>query len=286
MLGSLFRNTGKKIPSRGASSSHRRSAFLSKSGNPKNKLSVQKTNISRRNYASSELELSESFLNGTTAAYVEDMFVAWKQDPSSVHASWASYFKLVESGAAPGEGFAIPPTLAPGSPHYGSGLTSSASSQSVSPDTADRLLQDHMKLYLLVRAYQVRGHFVANIDPLELTIHERPAELTLEHYGFTKADLEREFYLSGTLAKGILANAQTRKLKDIVASLEKVYCNTIGIEYMHIQDREEANWLRARFEVDNRAQFSKEEKLNLLDRLLWGCHFEKFLSLKYPYDKR
>lgn len=229
--------------------------------------------------------LSETFIDGTSANYVEEMFDKWQKDPTSVHASWAAYFKNVESGAPMGSGYAVPSTLAsPSLFPTPSGVPQSSSAGSL-PN--EQILLDHMKVMLLIRAYQVRGHVLAKIDPLELMPRERPTELQIETYGFSQADLDREFFLSGKLLSGILSGSKTkRSLREIIAILEQTYCGSIGVEYMHIQDRLRSNWIRERFETEEKYQLSKEQKINLIDRLAWATLFEQFLSKKFATAKR
>lgn len=102
---------------------------------------------------------------------------------------------------------------------------------------------------MLIRAYQVSGHMKANLDPLNLDIRTPPAELDPASYGFSAADMDREFAVGVETMTGILGTGnQPQTLKSIIARLEKAYCDTIGFEYMHIQDRDKCNWLRDKIE--------------------------------------
>jgi 2-oxoglutarate dehydrogenase E1 component len=229
-------------------------------------------------------QLSETFLSGTSANYVEEMWEAWRSDPKSVHVSWATYFQNVASGSAPGEGWAMPPSIGSSSfyPVPGSAPASSATSP-----TSEDALSDHMKLMLVIRAYQVRGHVVAKLDPLEITQRERPTELKIETYGFSERDLDREFFVGGNLLSGILSSGKHRRtLREIIRILEQTYCGTIGVEYMHIQDRLRANWIRERFETVEKYKLTKDQKIQLIDRLTWATDFERFLAMKWGTAKR
>jgi len=243
-----------------------------------------------RNYASAPAslrQLSETFLNGTNAAYVEEMFEAWKRDPKSVHVSWASFFKNLESGAAPGEGWVMPPTLGT-SPHFMSSPSQQTIVQQVQTLAGgDRTLEEHLKVQLLIRAYQFRGHELADLDPLKIDVRERPLELQLETYGFTQADLDREFFIyAAGLHTGLLAGKPRRTLREIISILDQAYCKTIGVEFMHCRSRERANWIRQKFELDSIAEPSKGERITILDRLLWATKFEQFLKSKWNTTKR
>ncbi|GME72460.1 unnamed protein product [Ambrosiozyma monospora] len=180
-----------------------------------------------------------------------------------------------------------PPTLVPAAIGTGSEII---------PATPSNIGQDdvfvHLKTQLLVRAYQVRGHLKAHIDPLGISFGDNaakstPKELTLEYYGFTDADLEKEI----TLGPGILPmfatdTKKTMKLKDVIATCEKTYCSTYGVEYIHIPSREKCDWLRTRVEIPQPYKFTPDQKRQILDRLIWACEFENFLSTKFPNDKR
>lgn len=221
--------------------------------------------------------LSESFLNGTSANYVEQMYESWKKDPNSVHASWASFFHNMELNAPPGEAWTPPPKIEISGPSI---------SKRFSNEEIENILTDHYKLLNLVRAYQVRGHELADIDPLGILNRKKPNELELSTYGFTEKDLDKEFFLSTTHLSGVLAGKRRRTLREILRILEQTYCRSIGVEFMHIQSREQSNWIRSRVELDEPYQFSKEKKIILLDRLTWATNFEGFLKTKYVSAKR
>lgn len=244
----------------------------------------------KKNYASgpaSLRQLSETFLTSTNAEYVEEMWEAWKKDPTSVHVSWAAFFKNLEAGAPLGEGWVIPPTLAT-APHFMAPPTQQAVQQQVQNLAGgDKLLEDHLKVQLLIRAYQFRGHELASLDPLGMSNPEKPAELSLSMYGFTEADLDREFftYASG-LHAGLLAGKPRRTLREIISILDRAYCKSLGVEFMHMRSRERANWIRKKLELDVTPEPSREDRLIILDRLLWATKFEQFLKSKWNTTKR
>lgn len=232
---------------------------------------------------------NDSFLQGNTANYIDEMYMAWKHDPESVHVSWQVYFKNMESGEMPtSQAFQPPPNLVPtpsgGIAPFGPAFMAAGQGS----DT-----NNHLKVQLLVRAYQARGHHKAKIDPLGIRIeaeqfgYSKPKELELSYYHFTEKDLDQEF----TLGPGILPRFKTEsrssmKLRDIIAACEKLYCGAYGVEYIHIPDREQCDWLRERLEIPTPYKYSVDEKRRILDRLIWGTSFEAFLATKYPNDKR
>ncbi|KAI9483426.1 MAG: oxoglutarate dehydrogenase, E1 component [Benjaminiella poitrasii] len=231
---------------------------------------------------------NEGFLHGNSTNYVEEMYEAWLKDPSSVHLSWQIYFKNIANGLPPEQAYVAPPTIMMPSdsarlPDLPANVTNAAGGPS-------KRVIEHMKIQLLVRAYQVRGHHLANLDPLHIQHasieNSHPPELTYQYYGFKDQDLDRKF----TLGPGILpALGETEKemtLREIIEALKKMYCGSIGIEYIHIPDRKQCDWIRARFEKPEPFKYSYEEKKVIFDRLTWSDSFERFIASKFPSEKR
>ena len=144
-----------------------------------------------------------------------------------------------------------------------------------------------MRLMMLIRSYQISGHSIANLDPLALDEREMPISLDPSLYGFTEDDMDRDFFIGTWKMKGFLSEDRpVQTLRQILTRLKETYCGTVGYEYMHIQDREQCNWLRAKIETERKKQYSPERKQIILDRLAWGELFEGFLSNKYSAAKR
>ncbi|KAF6747954.1 oxoglutarate dehydrogenase [Ephemerocybe angulata] len=234
-----------------------------------------------RTYAAQAPSPNDPFANGTNTYYVDEMYRLWKQDPKAVHASWDIYFSGMEKGLSSPQAFQPPPTTLPhpadGAPalNLGSGAG----------------LEIHLKVQLLVRAYQVRGHHVADLDPLGILDADladvHPPELELSRYGFTERDLDQDI----TLGPGILPHFateghKTMKLRDIIALCKRIYCGAVGIQYVHIPDKEQCDWIRERVEVPKPWNYTVDEKRMILDRLIWSESFEKFMASKYPNEKR
>jgi 2-oxoglutarate dehydrogenase E1 component len=144
---------------------------------------------------------------------------------------------------------------------------------------------------LLVRAYQVRGHHKAKLDPLGILNPDLdpdiPAELKIEHYGWTEKDLDKEVTLGpGIVPRFKSLGKDTMTIRDIISHLERIYCSSIGIQYVHIPSREQCDWLRERLEVPHPWSYDTEEKRMILDRLIWSDSFERFIASKFPSDKR
>ena len=142
----------------------------------------------------------------------------------------------------------------------------------------------------LARAFQVRGHLLANLDPLGI-LPPRPEneDLDMRTYGFSEADLNKPVDLSGLAAdvKGFIDRGRGRvTLGEIYTRLRETYCGTIGYEYMHIPSIEKCNWIREKIETREKMVFTREAKLQILDRLTWADHFERFIQKKHGSAKR
>jgi 2-oxoglutarate dehydrogenase E1 component len=130
----------------------------------------------------------------------------------------------------------------------------------------------------MIHAFRVRGHLLADIDPLEYHQRSHP-DLDIANHGMTLWDLDREF------ATGGFGGRQFAKLRDILGTLRDAYCRTIGIEYMHIQDPEQRKWIQDRLER-KQDKVDRDEQLRILRKLNEAEAFESFLQTKYVGQKR
>ncbi|KAK8078422.1 2-oxoglutarate dehydrogenase E1 component [Apiospora saccharicola] len=292
MLSSSIRRSGCQLL-RASSQSTRCAAQSSRSyslASARRPLALSTASAQRR-YASAQAsspDPSDNFLSGSTANYIDEMYMQWKEDPKSVHVSWQVYFKNMESGDMPiSQAFTPPPNLVPGAAGATGGVVGTIGQGEGSDVT------NHLKVQLLVRAYQARGHHKANIDPLGIRneskgfTNVKPKELQLEHYQFSEKDLDAEYSLGpGILPRFKRDGRDKMTLREIIAACEKIYCGSYGVEFIHIPDREKCDWLRERVEVPQPFKYSIDEKRRVLDRLIWSSSFESFLATKYPNDKR
>ncbi|XP_062128244.1 2-oxoglutarate dehydrogenase-like, mitochondrial isoform X2 [Drosophila sulfurigaster albostrigata] len=222
---------------------------------------------------------AEPFANGSTATYVEEMYNAWLRDPSSVHTSWDAYFRS--------NTYVSPPNLAPVQantlPLTAFNLGGAASA---APDS--KTIDDHLAVQAIIRSYQIRGHNIAHLDPLEINTPELPGNSSTKsiyaNFSFGEQDMERQFKLPSTTFIG--GDEASLPLKEILNRLENVYCNKIGVEFMFINSLEQCNWIRKRFETPGVLNFSPEEKRLILARLTRATGFEAFLAKKYSSEKR
>jgi len=140
----------------------------------------------------------------------------------------------------------------------------------------------------LIRSYQVAGHHTAKLDPLGINSAdldaETPEALQLAKYSFDDSDLDRVFRLPPITFIG--GNEQELPLREIISRLENTYCQSIGIEYMFINDLERCNWLRQRFETPGCMTLNHDEKRTLMARLVRSSMFEQFLAKKWSSEKR
>lgn len=225
---------------------------------------------------------SDSFLSGNSTAYVEEMYRNWLHNPNSVHKSWDVYFR---TGS-----YQAPPSLVA---EYTSSGRADALHSVIVQQTVGAPNLDVIKVMQLVRAFQVRGHFLSDLDPLGLSSPSRvhPQELELGFYGFSEADLDREIDFSSVQGLEALEgfvgkNRGKITLRQLYTRLKQTYCGRIGFEYMHIPYVDQCNWIRNKIETREQMVYNREEKLQILNRLGWADHFERFLATKYNLAKR
>ncbi|WP_339914287.1 2-oxoglutarate dehydrogenase E1 component [uncultured Brevundimonas sp.] len=244
-----------------------------------------------------------SFLYGSNAAFIEDLHAQWANDPASVSDEWRAFFEQLRDSAetvkasagagAWGRGAASEATEETGvfdgrwpTPRAPSGRPAAAAAASTAPVTGDEIraaAHDSIRALMLIRSYRVRGHLHARLDPLGIEQPVDNPELTPEFYGFSEADLDRPIYLDGVLG------LQTGSIREVMEILERTYCGTIGIQYMHIAEPEEKSWLQERIEGPDKYTenaFTREGKLAILNKLIEAEGFERFLHKRFPGTKR
>ena len=243
-----------------------------------------------------------SFLSATNPDYLADLYSRYSRDPASVDDSWAELFRSLGD-----EGKALLAELhgaswKPEAQKIAAVLSTAANDEAaVKPAKGDKADKgkaaampaqvpaglsaagavDSLRAFRLVRAFMERGHLQADIDPLGLMKREYHPELDYKTYGFTEADLGK------TIALGGLLGLESATLKQIIDTLIETYCGTIGVEFMHIMDPEQKDWLMKRFrQTQLRPAYAKEIKRHLLERLTAADGFEKFLDTKFTGTKR
>ena len=140
---------------------------------------------------------------------------------------------------------------------------------------------ESIKAIALIRAYRIRGHLLAKLDPLGLSKTEYLDELHPDFYGFKKENYDKPIFLNGTI------NKNYSSIREILSFLRKTYCGSIGYEFMHLSDPLERKWFRDRIELDEKGiSFTKNGKMAILNKLIQAEGFEKYLAKKYVGTKR
>ncbi len=205
-------------------------------------------------------------------AFVEALYEDYLRDPASVSPDWQSYFsKLAEDELR----FPQPrfrPSFQAAS-LFNPPQAKSQRSVNRLADAEIAAMQD--RVYLLTRLYRVRGHRIAQVDPLGLP-RAVPPELTPEFFGFTEADMNLPVYAETFQYEGSLT------LGRLLERLRNTYCRSIGVQYMHIDDLSVRRWLQRRMEsTENRLQLTREEQLRILTKLTDAVTFEEFIRKKF-----
>ncbi len=159
--------------------------------------------------------------------------------------------------------------------------TAAATAAGADPEAVRRAAEDSIRAMMLIRTYRVRGHLAARLDPLGLHHSEVPADLTPAYHGFEPHDLDRPIHICGVLG---FKQATVRELVEV---LQRNYCGTIGVEYMHINDLEERRFIQERIEGQGETvDFTREGKAAILAKVIEAEQWEKFLARKYVGTKR
>ncbi len=209
-------------------------------------------------------------------AFVEGLYEDYLRDPASVPADWQAYFKSIAEGE-----FRFPkPRFAPSFRPFSIFNPPTPARQRVADRLTDtEIAKTQDKVYLLTRLHRVRGHRLAQVDPLGLP-RPTPPELTPEFFGFTEADMDMPVYSETFQYDGPLT------LGKLLEKLRNTYCRSIGVQYMHIDDLSVRRWLQRRMEAtENRLQLTRPEQLRILTRLTDAVTFEEFIRRKFPGAK-
>ena len=220
--------------------------------------------------------LSSSSLGGANQSYIEDLYESYLKDPNSVDASWQEIFTT------------LPKSTALEQPHstvrdYFRRLARENHGQSVTvidPEASAKLV----KVLQFINAYRSRGYIEATLDPLNYYRWKTSSvpELDYHQHGLTDADLDESFNIDYAVY-----GKESMKLRDLARDLKATYCGNIGLEFMHIHDMEQRNWLQSKQEKwIQQPLFSKDEKINLLKELTAADGLERYLGAKFPGAKR
>jgi 2-oxoglutarate dehydrogenase E1 component len=252
---------------------------------------------------------ASSFMQGHNAEYLEQLYAQYANNPGAVDEAWQQFFRtlgdteLDVKAEASGPSWARsdwPPQPADDltaaltgewSPEVVSAEVKAASKKitekaeekgvSLSDDAVKRAVLDSIRALMLIRAYRIRGHLVADLDPLGMRDQTSHPELDPKSYGFTEADMDRPIFLDQVLG------LQVASMRQIVEIVKRTYCGTFALQYMHISNPEEASFLKERIEgLGKEVQFTREGRKAILNKMVQAEGFEKFLHVKYMGTKR
>ncbi|WP_316169943.1 2-oxoglutarate dehydrogenase E1 component [Bradyrhizobium sp. SZCCHNRI1058] len=245
-----------------------------------------------------------SFLQGTNATYIDEIYARYEKDPASVDPEWQEFFKSLKDAPADVQKNASGPSWArsnwPVSPRdeltsaldgnwavvekkVGEKIAQKAQAKGVELSAADvnQATRDSVRALMLIRAYRMRGHFHAKLDPLGIEAPRNREELDPRSYGFTEADYDRKIFLDHVLG------LEYGSLREIVAICERTYCQTLGVEFMHITNAAQKAWIQERIEgPDKEISFTREGRRAILTKLIEAEGFEKFCDVKFTGTKR
>ena len=227
---------------------------------------------------------ADDFLHGGNAVFIAELYEQYLCDPASVDESWTAFFAELKSNGradrapAPAAWGRMRPQVI-GNGHDAAPAGNGAVAE---PGEGGRqATHDSIRALMLIRAYRVRGHLYARLDPLGLHEPEHHPELDPATYGFGKDDWDRPIFIDGVLGR------EHATMREIEAALHDIYSSSIGVEFMHIQDPDQKAWIQRRIERPlNRTQFTERGRRAILERLTEAEVFEHFLDRKYIGTKR
>ncbi|TCK09528.1 2-oxoglutarate dehydrogenase E1 component [Marinobacterium mangrovicola] len=227
-----------------------------------------------------ELMWKNAHLYGGNLSYVEQLYETYLMDPNAVPQEWREEFDQL-----PKVGDSISQDV-PHSPIREHFLYLSKNQKRAQPGAVSSVSSEHEKKQVrvlrMINAYRVRGHQVAQIDPLGLLEREQVPDLEPRFHELSEADYDTVFQL-GSLFFG----KEEAPLKEILADLKKTYCTTVGAEYMHIVDTQEKRWIQSRLEpVRSHPEVEQDMKMMVLERLTAAEGLEKYLGSRYAGAKR
>jgi 2-oxoglutarate dehydrogenase E1 component len=229
-------------------------------------------------------KIDTNFLSVADGGYVADLYARYLKEPGAVDVSWAAFFAeladderalLTElkgpswarsTNGAHAKDDRAAPAQSPGALNF---------------DQLARAARDATRALQLIRSYRVRGHLLATLDPLELEKPRMNPELDPATYGFSEADWDRPILID------LLPGLTNPTLRQIMARLKTIYCGSVGVEFMHIQEPDQKAWIQDRLEnVEQHAVLTDSDKRGILQRLTEAEGFEHFLQVKYTGTKR
>ena len=246
-----------------------------------------------------------SFLEINSLPFIENLFEKYLEDPNSVDPSWHDYFNSINLNQEHNTEQFSKPSWA--KKHWPVGRRNEQISamdsywpikeklhrsilsekkvpfdkEKDSDFQTEQRVTDSIRALMLIRAYRIRGHLAADLDPLKINNGENNPELDPKNFGFKDTDLDRTIFLDDVLG------LKSATLREIIEIVKRTYCGTFALQYMHISDPEQSSWLKERIEgLGKEIQFTKEGRKAILNKLVEAEGLEKFLHVKYMGTKR
>ena len=247
---------------------------------------------------------ASSFMQGHNAEYIEQLYARYADNPGAVDESWQAFFRSLGDAPEDAQAEAAGPSWArtdwPPVPNddltaaldgqwavepelAGKKITSKAAEKGVEITEAQvrSAVLDSVRALMIIRAYRIRGHLVADLDPLGMRDQIPHPELDPASYGFTAADMDRKIFIDNVLG------LEHASMAEIIAIVKRTYCGTFALQYMHISNPDEAAWLKERIEgAAKEIAFTRNGRKAILNSLVQAEGFEKFLHVKYMGTKR
>ena len=228
-----------------------------------------------------------SFLAGNNSEFINEFYADYISDPNSLPESWKIFFdglsedeKLIYDNLK-GPSWSPDKKIKRPAINFSEKKINEERPEVSSSKLIKQASKDSVRAIMLVRAYRIRGHLIASLDPLSMQKQEEHPELKPESYGFTKKDYNRKIFLDGVLG------LQYGDLNQILRILKKTYCSNIGYEFMHMGDPDEKSWIRNRIEgPEKKIIFTEKGKKAILNKMIQAEGFEKYLHVKFVGTKR
>ncbi len=240
---------------------------------------------------SSNRKLEEtSFLSKSNSAFIEQMYLKYINKDKDLSVEWKKYFDELKEDTSVAIKELEGPSWGKKSKFKSQQLENITlsrkdNSSDIKENTGTKDFKEasseSIKAIALIRAYRIRGHLLAKLDPLGLSKTEYLDELHPDFYGLKKENYDQPIFLNGTI------NKNYSSIREILSFLRKTYCGSIGYEFMHLSDPQERKWFRDRIELDEKGiSFTKNGKIAILNKLIQAEGFEKYLAKKYVGTKR
>ena len=236
-----------------------------------------------------------SFLEGSNSSFIEELYLKYINNPENVPQSWREFFDGLDEDQKIIQTEIQGPSWSPKKNNISQIIDKVkisvednftkkellSNGDLATRDGYEKEKEQSVKAIALIRAYRIRGHLIANLDPLGMMERKYLNELHPSNHGFQKEDYNKKIYLREYM------DSKYATINEILSFLKKTYCSTIGAEYMHISDPNEKKWFRERMEKkENQLNFTNSGKKFILNKLIQAEGFEKFLAVKFVGTKR